>query len=258
MNKAKMARVAVVGRPAKKAAGSSGGSWNAAPTGTARTAEIPVRFLFATRGGGLLVFGLILLSSSTWFAAVHYVDASSTAPIPPYISWETAATMIQNAVDVSSAGDEIIVTNGVYGTGGRAVFGMLTNRGALYKPITVRSVNGPQFTVIQGRQLPGTITGDGAVRCVYLTNGANLFGFTLTNGATRNSGDFFEIVGGGFLAPLDSAIIVSNCVIAGNSAASQGGGAYTGGRIIRCTFSGNSAILGGGLYGGSLRVVGAV
>jgi hypothetical protein len=122
----------------------------------------------------------------------------------------------------------------------------------------VRSVNGPQFTVIQGRQLPGTITGDGAVRCVYLTNGANLFGFTLTNGATRNSGDFFEIVGGGFLAPLDSAIIVCNCVIAGNSAASQGGGAYTGGRIIRCTFSGNSAILGGGLYGGSLTVFGAV
>jgi len=42
---------------------------------------------------------------------------------------------------------------------------------------------------IQGAKAPGGGNGDGAIRCVYLTNGARLSGFTLTNGATRSVGD---------------------------------------------------------------------
>jgi len=175
------------------------------------------------------------------------VDVSSTNATPPYTNWTTAATNIQNAVDAAVAGDEIVVTNGTYATGGRAVDGTMTNRVAVDKLLTLRSVNGPQVTIIRGYQVPGTTNGDGAIRCVYLTNGASLSGFTLTNGATRAVNDYYtfrESSGGGLRCEGTTAV-VSNCVVAANSAYGTGGGAY-GGTLNNCTLIGNSSLGSGG------------
>jgi hypothetical protein len=183
---------------------------------------------------------------------VHYVAAGNPNPQAPYTSWATAATSIQDAVEVAPAGGTILVTNGTYSAGGRAIYGAMTNRVAVDKPLSLQSANGPQFTVIQGYQPPGLTNGDGAVRCVYLTNGTSLSGFTLANGATRSTGDYqHEQSGGGVWCESDG-VTVSNCVLTGNSASSYGGGSYSG-RLNNCTVTGNSATYGGGSYLSALK-----
>ncbi len=201
---------------------------------------------FARRITLLLALSALLLTANTANAALRYVDGSNASPAPPYTSWATAAATIQQAVDAAQADDEVVVTNGTYATGGRAVgTNSLANRVVVDKPLTLRSANGPQFTIIQGYQVPGTTNGDGAIRCVYLADGSSLSGFTLTNGATRWDGDAEgEQSGGGVWCAATSAV-VSNCVLAGNSAAYEGGGAF-GGLLADCTLTGNWADLRGG------------
>ncbi len=177
----------------------------------------------------------LALMGTSALATVRYVDVNSAAPAPPYSTWASAATTIQDAVDVALAGDEIVVTNGVYQTGGRAVDGAMTNRVAMTNALTVRSVNGPGVTVIAG-----TRPADSAVRCVYLGDGSTLAGFTLTNGATRSSGDYEREQSGGGVWCASATAVVSNCVLSGNWAFSSGGGA-SGGTLNYCTLTGNSA-----------------
>ena len=184
--------------------------------------------------------------------SVHYVALDSSAPAAPYISWATAATNIQQAVDVAADGDQIWVTNGVYGTGGRVVSGAMTNRVAVTKAVTVRSVNGPEGTIIRGYQVPGTTTGNSAVRCVWLTNGAALVGFTLTNGATRSAASLYSDQCGGGVLGASLGCVVSNCLLAGNSAYQYGGGASSN-TLVNCTLTGNSANYGGGAFSGTLN-----
>ena len=171
-------------------------------------------------------------------AVTHYVWQSSPGPAPPYTNWATAATNIQDAVDAAAAGDEIVVTNGTYAGDSRVDPYGVTNCVVVNKPLTLRSVNGPGVTIIDG---------SGVVRCVYLTNDAVLVGFTLTNGV---AGD-----GGGVYCESTSAVL-SNCVLTGNWSAYDpdecGGGAY-GGTLNNCTLTGNSAYDGGGAYGGTLN-----
>jgi hypothetical protein len=178
---------------------------------------------------------------------IHYVNVANSSPITPFNSWATAATNIQDAVDAATAaGALVLVSNGVYRSGGRAVFGAMTNRVVISKPITVQSVNGPQVTSIEGYSLPGTTNGDGAIRCVYVADGAQLSGFTLTNGATRSSGiNSLEMRGGGVWCE-SQRTMVSNCVISGNAAAEGGAGAYQG-SLNNCLISKNTGPYGAGI-----------
>src|SRR5262249_55027002 len=139
-----------------------------------------------------------------------YVSLASLNPTPPYATWATAATNIQDAVKAAAGGDTLLVTNGVY-AGGVVVS----------KPLTLLSVNGPQATIIDG---------GGTNQCVsmtYLANLASLSGFTITNG--------FSDYGGG-IGCNSTNVYITNCVIVGNSA-TAGGGAYLG-TLYNCVLSG--------------------
>ena len=210
---------------------------------------------------------------------VHYVDAAGAAPTPPYLSWANAATNIQDAIDAAASGEIVLVTNGVYGTGGRVMAGDLTNRVVLDKAVLVESVNGSAVTVIPGAWDPAT-NGLLSVRCAWLTNGATLSGFTLQGGATRPStltGDINLLYGGAVWGSSISNATVANCLIVSNAAAAYGGGAYRafllncrlqGNRVVEngsggggaggcnlknCLVTGNSAPGGGGTTGSTLR-----
>ena len=167
-------------------------------------------------------------------ATVHYVDLNSTNPVVPYTNWLTAATNIQDAISFASSSDTVLVTNGVYQTGGGS------SRVSLGTGRTLQSVNGPAFTTIKGYQVPGTTNGPGSVRCAYLSGGAMLSGFTLTNGSASGNA-------GGVYCESVSATI-SNCVIVGNAASGNGGAVYQG-TFINCTLA-NNVLLSGG-WGGA-------
>jgi len=191
------------------------------------------------------VWGLGVRGAS---AATNYVWQGSPSPTPPYASWETAAHVIQDAVDAALAGDEVLVTNGVYDSGGAVTPGYACmNRVVIDNDITVQSVNGPEATFIVGQGPAGS----NAVRGVYMSAGL-LSGFTITNGHTLNyPGDLYYDRAGGGVNMAGGSGVVSNCVLTGNLAVSYGGGSYTG-TLYNCTLSDNTAGRGGGSYEGTL------
>ncbi len=179
-------------------------------------------------GNPRIVGGSVDMGAYEFQAPIRYVNLNNAAPASPFTNWVTAATNIQDAIDAANAGDFVVVSNGIYQTGGRVVFGTMTNRVAVSEPVTVQSVNGAAATVIAG--LPGTGGyPSSGYRCVYLTNGAALIGFTLTNGATSGSGtDLVKELSGAAVWCESVSATLSNCVLVHSYAREYGGAAYSG------------------------------
>jgi len=136
--------------------------------------------------------------------ATHYVDLNCTNATPPFTDWATAATNIQDAVDAAVAGDLVMVTNGVYVTGGPTNYGV---RVLVTNALTLQSVNGAALTVIDGSNTVG---------CVELTDGAILSGFTIRRGYVYGAGAGVNCVSTNYLG--EPSALVANCLVISNSA----------------------------------------
>ncbi len=232
--------------------------------------------VFGTNASGDSASDSVAITRSPPPPTMRYVWTNSPSPAAPFTNWATASHTIQAAVNAANGGDMVLVTNGTYASGGTVTPGYtLTNRVCITNAITVQSVNGPSVTFIVGAADPAT-NGPAAVRCVYMSAGSTLGGFTLTNGHTLVEGDYaYDRSGGGVFADGDGVIsncavrgcsaesnggginnnsgtlTVNNCLLAANLAGNLGGGGYGAATVNmnNCTVSGNSASDGGGVYG---------
>ena len=190
----------------------------------ATNAELRMDSLGATDVGSYQVIASNSLGTVTSQVAqltIRFVALDAVASTFPFTNWTSAATNLQDAVGAARTGDLILVADGVYGQGGKVKAGDLTNRVALDKAVTLMSVNGPAATIIQGAWDRATTNGPGAVRGVWIGEGARLVGVTVRGGATRGTGG--DNAGGGIWCSSTNATIVA-CLIQGNAAGAGGGG----------------------------------
>ncbi|MBU0714967.1 MAG: hypothetical protein KJ964_06385 [Verrucomicrobia bacterium] len=208
--------------------------------------------------GRTCLFAVVWLVSALAVQAAdtHYVSMpggyGTNDTAGGYTNWEGAATQIQWAVTAAVDGDTVLVTNGTYN---------LTNQIVVTNAITLQSVNGRDFTFINGNY-PAYSN-----RCMLLsdtnTGIAIVDGFTISNGyITTSSGGGVYIFGGS----------LKNCHIHDNYGAYGGGVAmatvpwgrpfyYAKQDVLNCIINSNrggnfgGALIGGGQYGGNCGMV---
>ena len=159
------------------------------------------------------------------------------------VTQDTLFLTIQGAIDDALDGDEIVVAAGTYHE----------TIDLLGKPLTLRSADGPQLTIIDIQGMA-----DSVVTCAGGEGPeTTLEGFTIAGGD--------KVGDGGAMFISQSGPTVTGCVVRDNSATGQGGGIYctddSHPALTGCTFTANTADgHGGGLYstGSSLTVTGCV
>jgi hypothetical protein len=190
------------------------------------------------------------------FSAEYYVAASRPDDTGSATNWATAKQTIQAAVDLTTDGDTVWVTNGLYDMGG-AVTPSFENMGEFYtnnlinrvcmtNAIILQSVNGREVTIIEGAAGSNGSNDLDSVRGVFMKNGGVLRGFTITNGYTAYGAGTSCDGAGGAVYLMDDCV-VSNCALT-RSVAIAGGGAWLseGGTLGRCLISENTGRSGGG------------
>ena len=162
-----------------------------------------------------------------------YVVASQGQTITVSVDAGGDYRTIQEAIDASSDGDTIMVSDGVYTGDGNRNIDFKT------KAVTLRSENGPQSCVIDC---------ENSGRAFYFSSGEDsdsvVNGFTISNGHVAGTNR------GGAIYCDDSGPGIINCIFTNNSA-DRGGAVYGNASrtvLTNCTLVGNTASLGGALF----------
>lgn len=174
----------------------------------------------------LLFAGICLIIRITALSAcatTRYVSLSGNH-ILPFTSWANAATNIQDAVNVSSDDDVILITNGMY-----YIYSPVVITNSLY----IKSVHDAEVTIIDAKySLQRT-------RCFTLKNpDIHLEGFTVTGGNAQD-GSTIDQYGGGIYS--ENGAFIKSCIIVSNSSRQGGNGIYLmqNGSVSDCSIIGN-------------------
>lgn len=164
-----------------------------------------------------------ILTISSIFATTRYVSLAGS-DLSPYTLLTEGAHSIESAISVSSAGDLILVDDGIY---------VLSSTIVVNIGITIKSINGSAAVIVDGNN---------AVKCFLISNAnAILDGFTIqnANNTANQYGGGINITTGG---------TVKNCTLKNNYAIDGGGIALdNGGLVENCYIFDNSAVYGGGI-----------
>jgi hypothetical protein len=176
----------------------------------------------------------LILAGPAAGQTIRYVSPTG-GHISPYNTWARAATNLQTALSAAQNNNIVLVTDGVYRVSATL---NVTRR------IVIRSVNGPETTVIEG---------NGAVRLMNLNNRARIEGFTLRHGRAGGTG----AAGYGGALYVNNGTL-SNLILHANSAAERGGAVYfynRGGLLTHSRLFDNESPFGAGVYARQTGIV---
>lgn len=206
----------------------------------------------------VLSFLLFVGTSLSGISATIYVNINATGNNDGS-SWNDAFTDLQDAIALSTFGDDIWVAQGTYKTTPgttRTIYFVVKNGTKLYggfsgveATLNERDIESNE-TILSGEIGSGNVF-DNSYRVVSFINVANqtrLDGFTIKGGYNNSSS-------GGGVRSSNSSPIIANCTFTGNYATEGGGALYhTNSGILtieNCVFDGN---VGNTYGGGALRL----
>ena len=184
----------------------------------------------------ITMLGLAVFFTSPAYSQIVYVDIDAIQT-PDGMSWETAYTSIQAAMDATTPPAEIWVASGIYNQLAETAIVEINGEFQIYG-----GFNGTESVREDRNPSLNTTIIDGGISypCVTIATPATLDGFTIQNGYSSG-------LDGAGIAVMSTGATIANCIIYNNESMSNGGGLYTNNvdcTIQNCVFKSNKAQLG--------------